>query len=177
LLARLYLRGHGRDALFAYRSDFGRQGLASDASGSVVTDASICDVDGSVVDDDGVRYCPVVDRHVGDVRDVVHRAVVVETVSVPISPLVTDANVAESIVDAAVIADVTAPITVVIAVLAAYISPIARSPQVAYFGRLRPCPGHPEIALRAKTPVAGSPEVAVAGAVRLRIFRKLRRRS
>lgn len=173
----MYLRSHGRDAPFAHGRDFGGQGLASDASGSVVTDASIGDVDGSVVDDDGVRHCPVIDRHVRDVSDIVHRAVVIETVSVPISALVTDADVAESIVDAAIIADVLAPIAVVIAVIAAYIPPITGSPQIAHLGRLRPCAGYPEIALRTKAPIAGRPEVAITGAVRLRIFRKLRRRS
>jgi len=41
--------------------------------------------------------------------------------------------------------------------------------------RLRPDAGHPIVALRSIAPISGRPQIAIAGAFRLRIFRQRRR--
>ena len=140
------LRGHGRDALLAGGSDFRGKRLASDASGAVVAGAAIRDVDGGVVDDDRVSYGAVIDLNIGD-GYIVDGTVVVETISVPVAALIAGAHVAESIVNAAVVANVPSPITVVVTVAAASRSPIARSPQITHLGWTRPRAGDPVIAL------------------------------
>ena len=98
----LHLRGHGRNALLTQCGVFRRQWLASDASRPVVAGA----VHRGVVD------AAVIHVNVGYVH-VVDGAVIVETISAPIPALIADAAVAESIVNAAVIADILAPEAVV----------------------------------------------------------------
>jgi hypothetical protein len=171
----LDLSGHGRNALFARGGDFGGQRLASDAARSVVTDACVCDVDGSVVHDNRIRHRAVVNLDVGDVGYVVDGAVVVETIAVPVAALVANADVAKTVVNAAVVADVPAPISVVVAVSATGVAPISGSPKIAGLGRTRPRAGHPIVALRRIAPISGRPEIAVAGAVGLRVFGERRR--
>lgn len=112
----LYLRGHGGNALFALGCDFGGQRLASDAAGSVVTDARVRDVDGCVVNDDRIGHGSVIDRDIADVGDVVDRTVVIEAIAVPVAALIANTDIAEAIVNAAVVADVATPISVVVAV-------------------------------------------------------------
>jgi hypothetical protein len=172
LLPRLYLRGHGRNALLAHGGDFRRQGLASHASGAVVAGAIVCNIDGRIVDDDGVRYRAVVNRDAANVADVIDRAVVVEAISVPVTALIAHTDVAESVVNATVVADVASPEAVVVAVSSTISSPITGSPEQADFGWTRPCAGYPVVAFRRIAPVARSPNVAVARDVGLGIFRQ-----
>jgi hypothetical protein len=102
--------------------------LARNPSGAVIADASVRNVNGGVVNDDRIRHRAVIDRHVCNVGDVIHRAVVVETITIPIAALVADANVTKPIVDAAVVADVASPIPIVITIAAAGIAPITGRP-------------------------------------------------
>ena len=152
---------------------FGWQRSAGHASGASKACAIICDVDGGVVDDDRIRDRPVINLNIGirDV-DVVHGAVVVESISVPISALIADAYVAEAIVDAAVVTDVSSPKSVMITISAAPECPVAGGPQIADFGRTRPGAWHPVVAVWRIAPIAGRPEITVAGAVGLRVFRQ-----
>ena len=175
LLARLHLCRHRRNSLLAHCGDFRGQWRTRHPTGTVVADAGIGDIHGRVVDDYRVRNCAVVNLDIGDVRYIVDRTVVIEAVSVPISALITDSYVSESIVDSAVIADVAAPVPVVVAVTAARISPVSWSPQDPNLGRMRPRTGNPIVALRRIAPIAGRPDVAVSGAIGLRIFRQRRR--
>src|ERR1039458_7633176 len=151
--------------------DFRRQRPASDASRPVVAGTVIRNVDGGVVDDDRIRYRAVIDLNVGDVH-IVDGTVIVETISVPVPALIADSDVAESIVNAAVVADMSAPIAMVIAVPTADKSPISRCPQIAHLRRPRPRAGHPVVTFRSIAPISGRPQIAIAGAVRLRIFRQ-----
>jgi hypothetical protein len=127
LLALLHLRVHRRNTLFTRGRYFGWQWAAGHASGSGKAGAIVGDVDGRVVDDDRIGDRPVINLNVCDV-DIVHGAVVVEAISVPISALVADAYVAESVVDAAVVTDVSAPKSVVITISAAPECPVAGCP-------------------------------------------------
>jgi hypothetical protein len=174
-LLHLQLRCHGRNALLAGCGNFNRQGLASDAPRAVEAGAAIGDVDGCVVDNDCIRHGTVVDLNVRDIGHVVDGAVVVETISVPVAPLVAGADLAESVVNAAIVANVPAPISVAVAVSATGESPVARRPQHPRLGRACPRTGHPVIAFRRIAPIPRRPEVAVARSFRLRVFGQLRR--
>jgi hypothetical protein len=135
---------------------FCRKRLPGDSSHPVVTGSAIRGIgDGAVVDYD-----------VGDVH-IVDGAVIVEATPAPIPALVADPAIAESIVDAAVVADVSAPEAVVVAISPAVRSPISRSPQVTHLRREYPGSRHPVVALGGVTPVSGRPKIAVAGAFRL----------
>ena len=160
-LLMLQLRGHGRNALLTQCSVFRRQRLASDASRPVVTGAV----------HRGVGDAAVIHVNVGYV-DIVDGAVIVETISAPIPALIADAAVAESVVNAAVVAHILAPEAVVELIQAGGESPISRSPQEAHLRWHRPYAGHPEVALRSVAPISGRPQIAVAGDWRLRIFRQ-----
>ena len=157
----LQLRGHGRNALLTQCGVFRRQWLASDASRPVVA--------GTV--HRGVVDAAVIHVNVGDVH-IVDGAVIVETISAPIPALIADAAVAESVVNAAVVADILAPEAVVELIQAGGESPISRRPQEAHLRWHRPYAGHPEVALRSVAPISGRPQIAIAGAFRLRIFRQ-----
>ena len=159
-LLMLQLRGHGRNALLTQCGVFRRQWLASDASRPVVA--------GTV--HRGVVDVTVINVNVGYVH-VVDGAVIVETISAPIPALIADTAVAESVVNAAVIADILAPEAVVELIQAGGKSPISRRPQEAHLRWHRPYAGHPEVALRSVAPISGRPQIAVAGDWRLRIFR------
>ena len=118
LLLVLQLRGHGRNALLAHAGHFRVRRPAGDASRPVVADAVNC----GVVDDRAVVHIHIVDVHVVD------GAVVVEPIVVPIPALIAHAGVAESIINAAVVANMLAPKAVVVAIHAGDKSPISRRP-------------------------------------------------
>jgi hypothetical protein len=100
----LHLRGHRRNALLARCGDFRRKRSPRDASRAVVADAvDRCVVDRDVVDN-CIRYRAVVHVNVGD-GHVVYGAVVIETIAAPVTALIADAYVSESIVDPAVETD------------------------------------------------------------------------
>ncbi len=121
---------------------------------------------GSHVVDDG----PAVD--IGDIRRayVTHCGVIIKESIAPVSAQITDAKVAEAIVNPAVETDHRAPIAGIPHVHALLPCPVPRSPERAHEGRWHPCAGHPVVAVnRVPGPVTGRPEVAGTGADRLRI--------
>ncbi len=157
----LQLRSHRRNALLTHSGHFRRQRPASDAPRSVVAGAVNC----------GVVDRAVVHVNVGDVH-IVNGAVVVEPIVVPVPALITDAGVAESIVNTAVVADILSPKTIVVAIHAAEKSPVSRRPQEAHLGRLCPNSRHPVVTLRSIAPVSRRPQITLSRARRLRIFRE-----
>jgi hypothetical protein len=126
-LSLLQLSIHGRNALLSRRGNFCGQWPAGNAPGSVVAITIIGNVYGGVIDNYSVRDCSVVHLNVADVH-IVDGTVVVEAVSMPISTLITNANIAKSIINSAIVADVPAPKSVMIAVSAADKSPIPWRP-------------------------------------------------
>jgi hypothetical protein len=108
--------------------------------------------------------------------EVVHRAVVVEVATTPITALVPEADVAEAVVDAAIVADVPAPVAAVKAVAVMPEAPVARGPESTLVGSLNPRPRHPVITHWSKGPIAGCPDVVVARVLRLVVVGQGRRR-
>jgi hypothetical protein len=136
-----------------------RGGLAIDAAGAVVAD--VVHIDDGVVDD----YVAI-DIDVGGVpsaTEVGDGAVVEEVVTAPLATIEADAAVAEAVVDAAVVADVRAPVAFVPTVVAAFKTPVAGGPEIAGLRCEDPGAGDPEVASVAVGPVAGCPDIAVAG--------------
>ena len=129
------------------------------AAASAVADA----VHGDVIDD-GL----VVDVNVGDV-DVVHGAVVVEMAVPPVSAFIAVADVSEAIIDSAVKADVWAPVSRMPDIHTLTPTPIAGSPEHAHGWRRDPGARDPVVAIGTVGPIAGRPDIAVAGARRLRV--------
>jgi len=167
----LHLSGHRRNTLLTRCGDFRRQRPTSDASRPVVADTINCSVvDGDVVDH-RVGYGAVIHVNIPDVH-IVDGPVIVETISVPVAALITDADVTESIVNAAVVADMSAPKAVVVAIPAADEPPISRRPQEADDRRLRPDARHPVVTLGSIAPISWGPDIAFARAFRLRILRE-----
>src|SRR5580658_10403678 len=119
--------------LLRRRSRFGAAGAAIEAHA----------VDGEVVDDGGVIDV----RDVHGSGDVVDIAVVVERTALPVAAGITAADVAKSVVDAAIKADVGTPIAGVPEVGALAPAPIARRPQEARLRRQHPGARHPVIIL------------------------------
>lgn len=113
--------------------------------------------------------------HQGDVH-VVDRAVVVEMAAAPVTALVAVSYVAKAVVDAAIVADVLAPVAWVKSVYVIPEAPVARGPECALVGSLNPSAGHPVIAVRRPGPVAGRPDIVVAGTLRLVVVGQGRRR-
>src|ERR1700733_4835181 len=101
--------------------------------------------------------------------EIVHRLVVAEAIVAPVAAFISGATVAVSIVHAAVESDFISPIPAVPRVQAVVPSPISRSPQQAFAGRLNPGARHPEIALVAVGPVARCPQIAFLRAGGLRV--------
>ena len=94
--------------------------------------------------------------------DVAVGAVVVEAAAAPVSAIEAYAEVAEAVVDAAIIADVGAPVAGVPEV-AVVITPVAWGPEGSCVGSCDPGALNPLVAVSGPGPVAGSPDVAVAG--------------
>src|SRR5579862_2621779 len=124
----------------------------------------------------------VVDDHRARVRIVNHGdvhvrngAVVEEMSATPFAARETDAAVAEAVVNATVEADVRAPISGVPTVRSARPTPIAGRPEKSGPRRHNPRAGNPIIAGVTVRPIAGRPDVAVAGANRLLVNGKCRR--
>src|SRR5665647_2814532 len=92
-------------------------------------------------------------------------------VVVPISAVITETYVAKAVVDAAVISDVATPITAVITIAAAVESPVARGPQSPLVRRVDPRTGNPIIAITGVSPVAGGPDIVIAGSRGLLVTR------
>ena len=104
-----------------------------------------------------------------NVRDVhvIHRTVVIEGSVSPISALIAGPTVTEAVVNASVEANVRTPIAAIPRVGVVALTPIARRPEQASFGRHHPRTWHPKVAFISISPVAGSPQIAVSRSHRL----------
>ena len=108
--------------------------------------------------------------------DVIDRAVVVEVAATPITAFVAEAYIPKTVVDAAIVADMSAPVAAVKAVAVMIEAPVAGRPKCALVGSLNPGAGHPVIALGRPGPVAGCPDIVVAGRIWLFVVGQGRRR-
>ncbi len=99
--------------------------------------------------------------------DVAVGAVVIEAAAAPVSAIEADAEVAEAVVDASVIADVGAPITGVPEVAVVAVAPVARGPESSGVWSENPGALNPLITVSCPCPVTGGPDVAIAGGWRL----------
>jgi hypothetical protein len=124
---------------------------------------------GMIVYDHGL----VIDiRDVGDIH-VSHRPVIEEFAAAPFAAREAFAEVSEAVINAAIESDVRAPIAGIPKIDAIVPSPVSGGPQIAHFGSQHPCAGHPVVAvIVAPGPIARSPDIACAGAKRLRINRQ-----
>ena len=122
-------------------------------------------------------HAPVVHVVVYHLRPhVVHVAVVVEVVAIPVTALVPDADKAEAVVHASVIAHVPSPVPAVPAVAVAIRPPLPGRPQGADKRRGYPVAGHIVIARVRVIPVPWRPYVVRAGSGWLLISGQWRRR-
>ncbi len=105
------------------------------------------------------------------------RGVVVEVVALPVSASEAGADVAESVVYAAVESDIRSPVTSVPDEHAVVPAPVSGSPEEANFGCLNPGPRNPVIVaiIRVPSPIAGRPKITFAGTDRLGIHGQNRR--
>src|SRR5580658_9432230 len=129
----------------------------------------------SSIPDIVVDHRPLIDRadpttHPG------HSAVVVEAVATPVAAEVADADIAEAVINSAVVADVPSPVAGVKAVVAPIPTPIRRRPKRAIVGRFNPRAGNPVVATAPPGPVARGPHIARTGRGRLVVFRQFGRR-
>src|SRR5260370_8924885 len=154
------------DVTFACRCllEMSRAGVDS-SSASVVADA----VHGHIID-----HRLVVNVDVGDVN-VIHRTVVEESPTAPVSAFIAGPKVSEAIIDATIKPDVWAPIACMPDISTAPPTPLPSRPQEARLGGHYPRPRHPVIAIRTISPVAGRPNIAVTGTGRLYVHRQHRR--
>jgi len=118
---------------------------------------------------------PVVDVVEVASTEVVVPAVVTEVAMIPVAAVEAGAEVAEAIIDPAVVADAPAPVAGIPEVAAAAIAPVSGGPERANIGRLNPGPINPLVALTCPGPIARSPDVAIARDCRLYIHRDNRR--
>ena len=156
----LYLSGHGCGVLFVHRCHFSGPGSHLDATCSAVeTHAGFA----SAAPANLVLVNVAFDVDV----DVIDRAVVVKMAAAPVAAFVPEAYVAEAVVDAAIVAHVPAPVAAIKAVVVMPEAPVAGGPESALVGSLNPRARYPVIAHWSKGPVAGRPDVVVAGILRL----------
>jgi hypothetical protein len=151
----LHLCPHGRSVRIAHRYPFCRpRRYAKTTRSAVVAHMGV----GRIHHD-----CAAIDVvHHSDVN-VVDRAVVVEVSPTPVTALVAVARVAKTIINAAIVTDVLSPIARVISVGVIPVAPVAGGPECALVRGLDPCTGHPEISIWRPRPVAGRPQIVVAG--------------
>ena len=162
----LHLLAGWLDVVFVHRCNLFRTGAGFDAAVAAV------EADVVVVHDGVVNDNVAVDVNVAEVASakVDYGAVVEEVAAAPFAAGEADAAVAEAVVDAAVEADVRAPIAVIEAVVAALPAPVGGCPEEANGGGFYPDAGDPVVAaVVGVSPVAGGPDIAVAGAEGLRI--------
>src|SRR5208337_5437752 len=158
VLLVLHLRAHARCGGLAVGITFRRARLrlnairpATIAGATAVVVAALVVVDSDVFVDANIGAVAVHVVHCALV-DVVVDAVIEEVAAIPVAALITESDVAEAVVDAAIPADVHAPVAGVPQVTAAIEAPITGSPEAAGIRRLDPHAGHPVIAIRAPGP-------------------------
>src|SRR5208283_3381184 len=107
--------------------------------------------------------------------DIGDGAVIEEMSAIPTAANEANAEISKAVINAAVEADVRAPETFVEKKHAAIPTPPRRSPQVTDLGSKDPGAGHPVIIAAVPGPVAGRPDIAVAGANGLLVNGQCRR--
>jgi hypothetical protein len=107
--------------------------------------------------------------------DVGDLAVVIELVVIPITAIIAAADIAVSVIHAAVVADVTAPIPLVPTITARIFAPVSWRPQRPSVRSKGPNSRNPVITGRRIGPVARRPNVVWVRTGRLLIFRQRRR--
>lgn len=107
--------------------------------------------------------------------DVIHGAVICETVVIPISALITAAYISEAVIDATIKPDMGPPIAVMPGIPIAVKAPIRRSPERTDERSQHPDAGYPVIASRRIVPGAGRPQIIGTGALGLAVLRNGRR--
>ena len=162
----LDLCGHRRRSRAAEGCNF--CGLRTSGNASTAT---VVGYAGIVVYDDGA----VINMSHVDV-DSIHRAVVVEVVSVPVATMIAKAGITEAVVNASVETNVEAPIATVEAPAVVIPTPVTGSPECAIVRRSAPRAGDPVVAGGSPIPVAGSPDVVGSGGYWLIVFGQGRRR-
>jgi hypothetical protein len=108
--------------------------------------------------------------------DVVDRAVVVEVPAAPVATLIADADIAESVIDATIVADMWTPVATIETVMMMPVAPVTGSPERTLVRSLHPNAGHPIVSRRRIGPIAGSPEIVIARSRGLVVVRQRRRR-
>jgi len=157
-MALLHLGGPA--VLFVRESFLRGSGTRSDtAAAAVIADVRIVH--------DNVRLIDVVNfAHIY----IVDARVVVKAAVGPAASVVAGADVTETVVNAAIEADLRSPVARVPEIGAVRPAPVTRRPEHANRGRLNPGAGNPEVsAVIAVAPVAGRPDVTIAGANGLRV--------
>lgn len=101
-------------------------------------------------------------------------AVVPEAAAAPVSAVEAYAEVAEAVVDTAVVANVGAPVACVPEVAAVAVAPVAGGPESAGVGRCDPGARNPLVTVAGPCPVAGGPYIAIAGSGGLVVVRNWR---
>jgi hypothetical protein len=94
----------------------------------------------------------------------------------PVTALIAKTYVAETVVNAAIVADMPAPIAAIKSVAVVVEAPVAGGPQRALVGSLNPRARHPEKPLRSPGPIAGRPDEVIPGSGRLIVIEQGRRR-
>ena len=107
--------------------------------------------------------------------EIVIAAVIEEVTAAPVAAEEAGAEIAEAVVDAAVVADARAPVAGVPKVCAAAVTPVAGCPESSHVGGLDPGSVDPLVAVVTPGPVAGRPDIAVTGADGLGVDRDDRR--
>src|ERR1700751_1357219 len=99
-----------------------------------------------------------------------------EVSTAPVAALISDSEIAEAVIDAAVETYVRSPIARVPDIDAITPTPVARSPQHSHSWGNHPCAGHPVVTVLSPGPVTRRPDIVGARTNRLRVHRDHRRR-
>src|SRR5215469_2317306 len=167
LLHVLHLGTYGRGVPFVNCSFFLGTGARFNATAAaVIADARI-----AVIVDDGGVVGVVNDVHI----HVVDGAVVIEMIVLPAAAFIAVAEVSVAVVNSAVEADVRPPVAFMKNETASAPAPPRRSPEVARARSEHPGSGNPVIVVAVPGPIARRPDVVVARADGLVVYRQFRR--
>jgi len=162
----LNLCGHRGAEALPPRRHFGSGRTSLDAAAStVITDP--CARRGNVV---VIHIVHVRHVHIGN------RAVVIDGAVFPVATVVAVAGVAESVIDSTVEADIRAPVPGMKDVVISRVRPVRRRPERSLVRGQHPRSWDPIVTSLRVGPVAGIPDVVLAGTWRLTVFRERRRR-
>jgi hypothetical protein len=163
----LHLRSHRRCPGIANHSLLLRRRPSLDSTSAAVVADPI---------PSAVRHLVVVNMVNSGRIHIRYRTVIFHSAVVPISAVVAAARISITVIDAAIVSDVRTPIATVPMVGATIVTPPGRRPERAHIRGHDPSAGNPVITGACIAPVAGRPNVIVAGSGRLIVFRQRRRR-